>query len=380
MTDGEKIIKEMSKLDNRKIAFIICSNNEQKLGECGYYLNHLKVPEGFRTDIVVVTQACSMAAGYNEGMDANDARYKIYLHQDVFILDENFLENIIQVFESDDNIGMLGVIGRKRLPNDALQIMKWDVGKILHNCFPYEQIEWQDDSGEYTEVEAVDGLLIATQYDVRWRDDVFTGWDFYDISQCCEFRNAGMKVVVPWQDSAWCYHDNHAANMKNYAKYRDLFKKEYWGIQIQENNSSIGKNEYSDIMDKVAMLLDNIIKEKKFDQLGRVFENPENRGHLRLKEYELLSKICKDEEKELGKSHFCRNELTKKEIFQQLYLIKCLVKRVEFAVGEAEEKKVNIKLLRDNFSQNAIDATIDLYSNPKEKERIKKIFEEELLC
>ena len=57
----------------------------------------------------------------------------------------------------------------------------------------------------YTEVEAVDGLFIATQYDVKWREDIFDGWDFYDISQSEEFHRAGYKVVVPYI--------NHGASM-----------------------------------------------------------------------------------------------------------------------------------------------------------------------
>ena len=31
------------------------------------------------------------------------------------------------------------------------------------------------------EVEGVDGLLMATQYDIPWREDLFDGWDFYDL-------------------------------------------------------------------------------------------------------------------------------------------------------------------------------------------------------
>ena len=38
--------------------------------------------------------------------------------------------------------------------------------------------------------------------------DLFDGWDFYDISQCQEFRRTGYKVVVPKQEEAWCIHDD----------------------------------------------------------------------------------------------------------------------------------------------------------------------------
>lgn len=79
----------------------------------------------------------------------------------------------------------------------------------------------------YEQVEAVDGLLIATQEDLPWREDLFTGWDFYDISQSMEFRKKGYKVVVPHMEIPWCLHDDGYINLDHYFKWRDVFLKEY---------------------------------------------------------------------------------------------------------------------------------------------------------
>ena len=76
-------------------------------------------------------------------------------------------------------------------------------------------------------MEALDGLLMATQYDVPWREDLFTKWDFYDISQSQEFLRAGYKVVVPNQEEPWCIHDDGFFNLKNYYVSRKIFVDEY---------------------------------------------------------------------------------------------------------------------------------------------------------
>ena len=81
--------------------------------------------------------------------------------------------------------------------------------------------------GKYQEVEAIDGLLMATQYDVPWREDLFDKWDFYDISQSAEFLKAGYKVVVPNQTHPWCIHDDGFFNLKNYYNARKVFLEEY---------------------------------------------------------------------------------------------------------------------------------------------------------
>ena len=170
-------------MDEKKIAFILCVNDEMEYMECKHYLDHLIVPQGYVTDILTIQEAPSMAAGYNAGMQNSDAAYKVYLHQDVFIINRNFIRDMLAVFAEDAKIGLMGCIGATHLDECARAVTDWDVGKILHNCTP-ALMELSAGKGICTDVEAVDGLLIATHGDVIWREDLFDGWDFYDISQC----------------------------------------------------------------------------------------------------------------------------------------------------------------------------------------------------
>ena len=86
-------------VDRNKICFILCTNDEQQLDECMMYLSLLHVPDGFSVDVVTVWDAKSMASGYNEGMCSSDAKYKIYLHQDTFIVEPFFLDKLIKIFK-----------------------------------------------------------------------------------------------------------------------------------------------------------------------------------------------------------------------------------------------------------------------------------------
>ena len=72
-------------MNDRKIAFILCVNNELYYEECLWYINQLYVPEGYETDVICITDAESIAQAYNAAMESSDARHKVYLHQDVFI-------------------------------------------------------------------------------------------------------------------------------------------------------------------------------------------------------------------------------------------------------------------------------------------------------
>lgn len=216
-------------MNDRMFCFIICSNDQLYTQECLYYINHLNVPEGYGVDVLTIEGASSMTSGYNEGMHYSDAKYKVYLHQDVFIINRDFIQNCLQIFQSDERIGIIGNVGAAKLPASGVM---WDAdrfGKVYeqHN---YETVLLSNDikNGKaYMEVETIDGFLIVTQYDIEWREDLFDKWDFYDVSQCMEFIRHGYKVVVPRMNEPWCVHDCGFVNLGNYEEERIKFVKEY---------------------------------------------------------------------------------------------------------------------------------------------------------
>lgn len=217
-------------MNQNKIAFIICANNALYYDECVRYINDLNIPEGLCTDIICIQEADSMTQGYNAGMQASDAKYKVYLHQDTFILNRNFIKDMLQVFSSDRSIGLLGVLGIPQLPSDVNCHLCKKVGNIIkydgHTIMDTDFLLQRQDQN-WQEVEAIDGLLMATQYDIPWREDFLDGWDFYDISQSLEMKRHGYKVVVPYQKETWCYHNCGCPNLQKYDYYRKKMLLEY---------------------------------------------------------------------------------------------------------------------------------------------------------
>ncbi|QLY78760.1 glycosyltransferase [Clostridium intestinale] len=214
----------------KKIAFISCVNNEQLYDECVKYIENLTIPVGIKIELIPIRGAKSIMQGYNMGMKKTDAKYKVYLHQDTFIINKNFIQDILEIFETDNNIGMLGVIGSKVIPTNAIW---WEAkkkyGKVYNN--PHDNmtlLEFDEIENKYEKVQAIDGLIMITQHDIKWREDIFDGWDFYDLSQCVEFIKVGYNVVIPRQEEPWCLHDCGIINVGgNYERLRNIFIKEY---------------------------------------------------------------------------------------------------------------------------------------------------------
>ena len=213
-------------MNEKEVCFIICSNHQMYTEECLYYIRHLNIPAGFSIDILTVENAKSMAAGYNEAMQHSKAKYKVYLHQDTFIVNPDFIRDFLDVFQKDAQIGMIGMIGAPKLPESGIM---WEGERCgaIYSWRIYEMALMQLGNSALTEVEVIDGLLMITQYDIPWREDLFDKWDFYDCSQSKEFERHGYKIVVPAMSKPWCLHDTGFINQGNYETERLKFLKEY---------------------------------------------------------------------------------------------------------------------------------------------------------
>lgn len=221
-------------MNDKKICFIMCSNNETYAEECIRYINELSVPKGYVVENVVIRNAVSMTSGYNEAKSRTDAKYKVYLHQDVLITNKKIISDILSIFQKDSNVGMIGVVGNRSLSADGAP---WSdgifrrVGQVYADRITESYISRYEYARKpYEDVIVIDGMLMATQYDVKWREDLFAGWHFYDCSQSVEFIKAGYKVVVPYMEKPWVFHDNDILHVDDYEKWRDIFEKEYKNV------------------------------------------------------------------------------------------------------------------------------------------------------
>lgn len=323
-------------MNDKKFCFIMCVNDDQFEDEAIKYINRINIPEGYEIEQLSVKEAHSMTSGYNEAMRVSDAKYKIYMHQDVLILNRDILYRLLEIF-SDDSIGIVGMVGTERLPESAVmweddrigRIATCDVSRAGDCGFNLEYV-----AGRVREVEAVDGLFIATQYDVPWREDLFTGWDFYDVSQPFEMRKHGYKAVVPDMDEPWVLHDAGLVNMERYYTYRDIFLKEYKGKIVGTEPTEEYKKFRCEAREK-TIIIDEILAcgaEDRFKEIAKLFtpqfcQGAVSRDSSLLTLYVLMSVI---------EQHGFED---KERWFSDCYSLEAIVKRwdqIKFAMWEVE--------------------------------------------
>ena len=224
--------------DAQKLAIITCVNDEAMYAEARARLAAMQLPDGISLDFVPVRGAPSMCAGYNAGMVATDATYKLYLHQDMMLERPDIMRTILPFLAAHPDIGLVGIAGSQDWQKEGVW---WDAKRPYANIWYTEEdspAPKRIDVGEMTEpwapVAMLDGVFRLTQTDVMWREDLFRGWHFYDISACAEYRRRGIGVALLRQDAPWFTHrtGNKSVDMV-YMYWQRVFLKAYKGDLIK---------------------------------------------------------------------------------------------------------------------------------------------------
>lgn len=165
-----------------KISFIIYYDEERALQECVYYINNLQIPEGFEIEILYVKDAESFEAVRREALHQSTAKYKIYLDQNVLIINDVLLYELLSRFLENPQIGMQGVWGSCNGKEDNLgRMLLWSEEGIVEASHVRER---QD-----REANSINEMFSATQYDGEL---------------------SGYQSIIPYQDSSWCVYDCRA--------------------------------------------------------------------------------------------------------------------------------------------------------------------------
>jgi hypothetical protein len=220
--DSEVSPNAPQQLNSHGIAFLTLVDDEIQYAACVRYLDALQIPAGYRVEKIAVLGAPSMAEGYQRAMEASTARYKIYVHQDVYLVHRGLLPELLNLFRIYPRLGMVGVLGATRLPASCVWNVKnplhaygriweyWRQGGLYYLLGPANRRQvyltrFRSFVGDYLPAVVVDGPLMATQYDLPWVN-ALGGFMLYDQVQSLEFIKAGLEVGVVRQEAVWCIH------------------------------------------------------------------------------------------------------------------------------------------------------------------------------
>jgi GT2 family glycosyltransferase len=214
------------------ISIIICCNNQEQYDEFCY-------PALYRTDqllqmmgqepldIQLIYDPETIFKGNNQGIANAKYPIKVFMHQDVNLLQTTWLFKLVKAFAENPDYGLIGFCGTKKLPDRGFW---WEAGRehVVGELFSgSEKANWAFNSvTELTEVECVDSYFMATNRDVLF-DESLPGFHLVDMDYSRTFTALGYKLgVIPHK--AW-----HIGTIRSQdtSKYLEAHY-EKWGSKI----------------------------------------------------------------------------------------------------------------------------------------------------
>ena len=84
------------------------------------------------------------------------------------------LNDILELFTHYPQVGLLGIAGCEHMSKSGIW---WEgikrFGNVLEHRETYSFLTNDEVKNDMVQVEAIDGLMMITQYDIPWREDLF---------------------------------------------------------------------------------------------------------------------------------------------------------------------------------------------------------------
>lgn len=205
------------------ISIVICHREKKLLAEL---IENIEATIGTQHELIVIDNHAnkrSIFQAYNLGVMQSKGEIICFVHEDVLFHTENWGQKLINHFEKDKSIGLIGVIGGTALPacpapwwnNHALNnhyvnlvqhwdykdiTDKWEINKPLNKQRTIIHHRNNPSGKMINRVAAVDGLFFAVPKPlfkvIRFDENNFDGFHGYDIDTCLQIKENGFDVVV----------------------------------------------------------------------------------------------------------------------------------------------------------------------------------------
>ena len=217
-------------MNPNKICIIITYEDEITLESCIAYFNQQFIPEQFELELQTILQGTNYFSVLKEILLRTDAKYRIFLNSNVFVLYPFLVDSCLNIFKRDKEIGMIGMSGTDHIPFDGLLwktmkkdlILQKDVQPDYNNC------RYSAEKDGYWEAKIIDDIFFMTSYEFEIRTDLFSDSYLIGGSIALEMQKKGYKIVIPNHCVPWISCDNRYFSLNGYGLSRKIFFDEYW--------------------------------------------------------------------------------------------------------------------------------------------------------
>ena len=171
--------------------------------------------------LVIIEGEHSITKNYNKGIDQSIWETKFFIHEDMDLMDNGtLLQRIHLKFQSEPNIGLIGLVGTTENPAGFW----WNCSRdsIYGHVLSGKNKEyWNWKNIEISKgIKIIDGMFMATNKCIRFSEDII-GFHFYDSDYSNKIITAGYDIcIIP-------HLTHHNSNVKDLSKINS----EYYNIK-----------------------------------------------------------------------------------------------------------------------------------------------------
>jgi glycosyltransferase involved in cell wall biosynthesis len=185
------------------ISIIICSRKSSIDSELAA---NIAATVGSDHELLIIDNSqnnYSIFQAYNKGIEQSKSNILCFIHDDILFHSNDWGKKIIEIFNADTKIGLIGVAGSKaktkapsgwwNSPHELKQV------NIIQHIETGEIERWEYGLHDtlLTEVVAIDGVFMAARKDKAISFDAsLAGFHNYDLNISLEYKTKGYKVVV----------------------------------------------------------------------------------------------------------------------------------------------------------------------------------------
>lgn len=160
-------------------------------------------------EIVWIDNSCnqySIFEAYNDGVSRSKGKYICFMHEDIVYWSQDWGRQVLSEFASDENVGMLGLIGSHFLTSMSNtwvtnkrrgQVRE---GRGIGKDYGAKMCYMTDYNDTDRDVVAVDGLWMVIRknlFDIISFDSLtYKGFHFYDMDICMQVLQSGYKIRI----------------------------------------------------------------------------------------------------------------------------------------------------------------------------------------
>lgn len=243
------------------VAIVICSNRDEKFRRIARQYEDLLGSHPH--EIIRIADAASLCSGYARGFRQSAGSLVVFSHDDIDILDPDFLLHLRQGMAKVD---VLGIAGTTRLTGPAYA---WGGrasvhGWLFHQSFDglYDTAIFDLEAGLATDIVALDGAFFCARRDVvegvGFDSAAFDGFHLYDIDFSYRAHLAGFRIGVT--HDIVIAHESEGNFNETWKVYADRFMAKFPALRGQRipvgltRASFASRNDAMDFVDRLRAL------------------------------------------------------------------------------------------------------------------------------